>query len=92
MNDAFKDLGNKQEKFNEKTHGLWNEVIDTRSNRSSYQEHELKTVWESCPKAECYFELTDSPKRECTCNKCGAIAHFVLGMQALKDGKIINLR
>lgn len=71
--------------------GLWNEYVDDNGN-SSYKEHTLKTVWQSCPKDECYFELTNSPQRECTCKKCGVITTFIVGLQTLRDGKIINLR
>lgn len=75
----------------EETKGLWN-VYEDDTGKSTLETHELKTIWQSCPKDECYFELTNSPRRECTCNKCGSIAHFVLGMQALIDGKIVSLR
>lgn len=74
----------------EKTKGLWD--IYEVDGRSSYTEHELKTVWESCKPDEHYFELTDSPKRECTCKKCGFITHFIVGLQILSDGKIISIR
>lgn len=75
----------------ESVKGLWNEYVNDRG-ESSITTHELKTVWQSCPKGECYFELTDSARRECTCNKCGAIAYFVVGLQKLQDGKIISVR
>ena len=71
--------------------GLWNIYEDDAGN-SSLATHTPKTVWTSCPKGECHFELTDSPKRECTCTKCGSIVFFVLGMQNLVDGKIVDLR
>ncbi|GEM_PF-1872885 len=72
--------------------GLWQDIENPQTGERSLHEHTLKTVWESCPKDECYFELTDSGKRECTCNKCGAIRYFVVGIQTLLDGKIVNLR
>ncbi len=74
----------------EESRGLW-DVYEV-DGRSSLTEHELKTVWVSCPPKEHYFELTDSGKRECTCNKCGFITTFIVGLQSLSDGKIINLR
>jgi len=75
----------------EKVKGLWN-VYEDQDGNSTLTTHKLKTVWQSCPPGDCYFELTDSPKRECTCNKCGTITTFIVGMQALVDGKIVNLR
>ncbi len=71
---------------------LWQEQKDPETGESSIKEHKLKTVWQSCKKGDCYFELTNSPTRECTCNKCGSVTYFVLGMQILKDGKIISLK
>lgn len=72
--------------------GRWQEHINSETGESSIKEHTLKTVWQSCPKGECYFELTDSPKRECTCNKCGSVRTFIVGLQSLVDGKIVDLR
>lgn len=71
--------------------GLWNVHEDEHGN-STLRTHTPRVVWQSCPKNRCYFELTDSPKRECTCRKCGSIVYFVLGIQNLIDGKIVNLR
>lgn len=72
--------------------GLWQDIENPETGEHSLKQHTLKTIWESCPKGECYFELTDSPKRECTCNKCGSIRTFIVGLQALVDGKITDLR
>lgn len=74
----------------EKTKGLW-EVYEV-DGKSSLTEHTLKTVWESCEEKDHEFELTNSGKRECTCTKCGFVTRFIVGMQALVDGKIVNLR
>jgi len=70
---------------------LWN-VYENENGESSLKTHTLKTVWQSCPKDECFYELTDSPKREVTCTKCGSITTFIVGPQALVDGKIVSLR
>jgi len=72
--------------------GRWKEYINSETGESSIKEHQLKTVWQSCPKGKCHFELTDSPKRECTCQNCGAITNFILGMQSLVKGKIVTIR
>lgn len=69
----------------EEVKALWD--VYQKDGVSTLTEHKLKTVWQSCPPQECYFEITDSPKREATCNKCGAIVHFIVGIDVLKDGK-----
>lgn len=71
--------------------GLWRDIEDPRTGEHSLKTHTLKVVWESCPKDECYFEITDSPKREATCIHCGAIVHFIVGIDQLKDGKFSKI-
>lgn len=72
--------------------GLWN-VYENESGESSLRIHTPKLVWQSCPTLdECYFEITDSPKRELTCTKCGRHTTFIVGLQALIKGKIVSLR
>jgi hypothetical protein len=70
----------------EEVKGLWN-VYENEDGVSSLTEHTLKTVWTSCKTEDHYFEITDSPKREATCNKCGFIVNFIVGIDVLKDGK-----
>lgn len=72
--------------------GLWAEYVNKQTGESSLKEHTLKTVWTSCPAGDCYFELVDSGRRECVCNKCGSIKTFVVGISKLVDGKIIPVR
>lgn len=72
--------------------GLWKEYINPQTNESTLEEHKLKLIWQSCPKGECVYELTNSGQRECTCKKCGSITHFVVGLSKLVDGKLISLR
>ena len=67
--------------------GLW-EVYE-KGGKSSYTEHKLKTVWTSCKKTDHYFEITDSPRREATCNICGYITTFIVGIDDLIDGKFV---
>jgi len=71
----------------EEVKGLW-EVYE-KDGKSSYTEHELKTVWTSCKKVDHYFEITNSPRREATCNKCGCITNFIVGIDEIIDGKFI---
>lgn len=72
--------------------GRWKEYVNSDTGESTIKEHKLKTVWQSCPKGECIFELSDPRTRECTCTKCGSVTYFVLGMSKLLEGKIVNLR
>jgi len=71
---------------------LWTDFVNPNTGEHSLKEHQLRTVWTSCKQDEHFFELTDSPKRECTCKKCGFSTTFVLGISILKDGKIIPLQ
>lgn len=68
---------------------LW-DVYEKDNGDSTLTEHKLKTVWTSCLPEDHYFEITDSPKREATCNKCGFIVNFIVGIDELKDGKFFK--
>lgn len=70
---------------------LW-DVYENELGESSLTIHEPKLVWQSCKTKDHLFELTNSGRRECTCIKCGFITTFIVGLQKLIDGKIINLR
>lgn len=72
--------------------GRWKEYVNSDTGESTIKEHKLKTVWQSCLRNECIYELTNPRTRECTCTKCGAITYFVLGMSKLVEGKIVPLR
>lgn len=72
--------------------GRWKEYINPDTGESSIQNHTLKTVWQSCPRGKCIYELTDPSTRECTCITCGAIVYFVVGISKLVDGKLVQLR
>lgn len=69
--------------------GRWTELIDSETGRSSIQEHELKVIWTGCKEDEHEYELTGN--REVTCKKCGYIKNFVLGLQKLENGKIVEV-
>lgn len=73
----------------EEVKGLW-EVYEKDNGESTLTEHTLKTVWTSCAPDDHYFDITDSGKREATCNKCGFIVHFIVGIDELKDGKFFK--
>lgn len=73
----------------EEVKGLW-EVYEV-DGVSSLQEHKLKTVWESCGKDDCYFEITDSPKREATCKHCKRVVNYIVGIDKLVDGKFVSM-
>lgn len=72
--------------------GLWAEYVHEDTGESTLKEHKPKVIWESCPPYKCYYELTNSAERECTCRKCGAKVRFVLGIQILQNGKIVSIR
>jgi hypothetical protein len=77
--------------YTEGTKHLW-DVYEDENGNSSLTLHKPKLIWESCPLGQCYLELTDPVKRECTCRYCKRKETFVLGLQSLVDGKIVNLR
>lgn len=70
---------------------LWN-VYENELGQSSLKIHEPKVIWQSCENNDHYFELTNSGRRECTCKHCKVITTFIVGLQQLVDGKIINIR
>lgn len=73
----------------EEVKALW-DVYEKDDGQSTLTEHMLRTVWTSCKTDDHYFELTNSPQREATCNKCGFIVHFIVGIDELVDGKFIK--
>lgn len=73
----------------EEVKALW-DVYENEKGESTLTEHKLKTVWTSCAQDDHYFEITDSPRREATCRKCGFIVNFIVGIDVLKDGKFFK--
>lgn len=69
---------------------LWEEYVDTDTNRSSYQEHTPKLIQEFCKNDEHYFVAISPTARTVVCDKCNFITSYVLGLQMLTDGKIIT--
>lgn len=78
------------EKTHENDRGRWNELKNTDTGESSIKEHKLKVVWKGCKGGNHFFELSEN--REVTCNKCGFIRNFVLGIEKLEKGKLIELK
>lgn len=68
--------------------GIWNEYVDDVTGESSIKEHTPKTVWQSCPEEDHYWELQD---RTAVCKKCGAKLKIIIGLQKIIDGKIIPI-
>lgn len=68
--------------------GRWTEYVNDQTGESSLKEHKLKTVWKSCTKNKHFYELTGN--RELTCRECGHTRQFILGLQKLVDGKVVE--
>lgn len=71
--------------------GLWTERKDPITGKSSIEEHTPKLVQEWCPPDKHYFVMDDPRSRIIVCKHCKYEAKFVLGMQKLVDGKIVEL-
>ena len=65
--------------------GLW-EVYEDEGT-STFKEHQLKTIWQSCKPEDHFFEITNSPKREATCKHCKMKVNFILGIDTLVNGQ-----
>ncbi len=72
--------------------GRWKDYVNPNTGEHSVKEHHLKTVWQSCPRGKCVYELTNPQTRECTCTTCGSVVTFVVGISKLVDGKLVHLR
>lgn len=72
-------------------HGLWAEYVDTDTNKSSIQYHEPKVIETYCKPQDHFFMNESGHSREVYCIKCGMIATYVLGLQKLINGKIVNI-
>ena len=70
--------------MSEKTQGLWNEVIDEVTGKSSLQEHKPKVIWKSCKEGEHVMKIDGN--RELKCKNCGIIQNFVPG----RDNKYLK--
>ena len=69
--------------------GRWTEYVNQQTGESSIRHHKPKVVWKSCKSFDKhYFEWTGN--RELTCKHCQFIFHPVIGMQTVKDGKVID--
>lgn len=70
--------------------GLWREHVNSETGESSYREHTLSTIATYCRPKDHYFEASSPSSREVVCKKCGFISSYILGLQILQDGKIID--
>lgn len=70
--------------------GRWKEYINSETGESSIKLHTLRTVWQSCDKNDHDYILTGN--REVTCEKCGFIKNFILGLQILRDKKLVPVK
>lgn len=71
--------------------GLWTERINPITGESSLREHTPKVIKEWCLPDEHYFVMKDPRDRILICDKCKYEAKFVLGMQKLIDGKLVEI-
>lgn len=69
--------------------GRWNDYVNDQTGEHSVKEHKLKTIWKSCRPNGHHYEL--SGNREVTCEKCGYVKPFVLGLEKLVDGKLVEI-
>lgn len=75
----------------DKGEGRWKERVNTETGESSIKEHILKVVKEWCAPKDHHFVLENPRSRTVVCNKCQYEAKFILGMQSLVDGKLIDI-
>jgi hypothetical protein len=68
--------------------GIWTEYVDTETNKSTIQEHKVKTVARYCKPADHEFTPVSATSREVICTKCGFVTTYILGLQTLIDKKI----
>lgn len=70
---------------------LWNNEKNPETGEQSLTENIVpRHLSTFCKQGEHYFELENPRSRNVVCTKCGQGAMFVLGMQKLVDGKIVN--
>jgi hypothetical protein len=70
--------------------GIWSEYINSDTGESSINSITPKTIKVYCKPEDHYFVPITPESRECICSKCGQGAYYVLGLQYIVDGKIVN--
>lgn len=75
---------------NNKNLGLWNNVVNPETGENSITEHKPKLIIQFCKQQDHYFELISPTSRQLKCKKCSMETYFILGLQQLIDGKVIN--
>lgn len=68
---------------------LWTEVIV--DGKSSITIHEPKMIKQFCKEEDHYWEISDNSKRLMKCKHCGMENHFVVGVEEIRDGKIVKI-
>lgn len=69
--------------------GLWQDYKNQVTGEHSVKSHTPKKVWEAC--SDHYF-IEDGNSRSIKCNKCGFGKRYVLGMQKLENGKLVDIK
>lgn len=71
--------------------GLWQEYVNTDTNESSIALHTPKEIQTFCKPSDHNFKQISSTTREVVCSKCGMITTYILGLQKLQGGKIVDI-
>lgn len=71
--------------------GLWQEYVNTDTKESSIALHTPREIQIFCKPSDHNFKQINSTSREVVCSKCGIISNYILGLQKLQDGKIIDI-
>lgn len=69
--------------------GLWQKYKNNVTGETSVKEHELKKVWQSCSN---HFFVEEGSSRNVKCKYCGLGKRYVLGMQKLDNGKLVDIK
>ena len=70
--------------------GIWQEWTNSETGESSISDITPKVTNTFCKQNNHYFETVSPSSRDLVCKKCGQGSYYVLGLQSLKDGKVIN--
>lgn len=69
--------------------GLFQDYKNPTTGEHSVKVHTPRKVWEGC--TDHYF-IEEGNSRSVKCNKCGFGKRYVLGLQRLVDGKLIDIK
>lgn len=71
--------------------GRWQDWVNTKTGEHSVKRHELRVVKQWCKQKDHNYVLKNGKTRLVECSHCGHERTFVLGMQKLENGKIIDI-